>query len=246
MDGFLPLDGPAPEGAGPVVDSAGDPDAQSMGGAAAFPPHDGLQVVDVLEDPYKLLGLHQVERDGAGNGLALGHYALGDIPDDCGLDQAPMCFLFVQVGLLDREAELLEVLVVLPDGGGGQPGLNGQMVLGCLVEGLEGFPVGGVVLQGKAVPEGTEVFLFVAGDQPVLGDAGQFLAEALLQCGFDVGVRGVIEPGDGLAEGWFVEVGVLGGPPWEGWCRVEVTDRRTKADWARVLQQVAIIFCFSG
>ena len=26
--------------------------------------------------------------------------------------------------------------------------------------------------------------------------------------------------------------------PLEGWCRVEVTDRRTKADWARVVKQL--------
>ena len=84
MDGFLPLDGAAPEGAGPVVDAPGNPDAQSVGSAPAFPAYDGLQVVDVLEYPYKLLRLHQVERDGAGDVLALGHDALGDR----GLDQA--------------------------------------------------------------------------------------------------------------------------------------------------------------
>ena len=88
MEGLIPKGGSAAEGAGPVVDSAGDPDAQSMGGATALPAHDSLQVVDVLEDPYKLLRLHQVEGNSAGDGLALGYDALGDIQDNRSLDQA--------------------------------------------------------------------------------------------------------------------------------------------------------------
>ena len=113
MDGFLPLDGAAPEGAGPVVDSAGDPDAQAMGAALAFPPHDGLQVVHLLEDPDQGFRLHQVEGNGAGDVLPLGDDPLGDdplgdIPDDGSLDQAGLGPVPVQVLL--GQAEVAGVL----------------------------------------------------------------------------------------------------------------------------------------
>ena len=77
---LLPLDGATPEGAWPVVDAPGDADAEPVGGALPFPAHDGPQVVDVLDDPDQLLGLHQVEGDVAGHALPLWDDSLGDFP----------------------------------------------------------------------------------------------------------------------------------------------------------------------
>ena len=71
-DRLLPLYGLAAEGAGPVVEAPGDPDAQALGGAAALPAHDRLQVVNSLDHPYDLLRLHQVEGDVAAHLLSLG------------------------------------------------------------------------------------------------------------------------------------------------------------------------------
>ena len=51
VDGLVPLDAPAPEGAGPVVDAPCDPDAESVGAALALSAGDGLVVVDVLHQP---------------------------------------------------------------------------------------------------------------------------------------------------------------------------------------------------
>lgn len=79
-----------------------------MGGAPAFPAHDGLQIVPVLDDPHQFLRLHEVERDGAGDGLALGYGALGDVPEDGGLDQTGLGAVPIQVLL--RQAAAAGVL----------------------------------------------------------------------------------------------------------------------------------------
>ena len=54
VHGFLPFDCTASEGTGGVVDAPGDPDAQSVGGTAPFPAHDGLDVIDIVHDPDQL------------------------------------------------------------------------------------------------------------------------------------------------------------------------------------------------
>ena len=76
-----------------------------MGSAAAFPAHHGLQVIDVLDDPDEGFGLHEVEWDVAGDGLALGNDPLGDIPDDHGLDHAGVGA--VQVDVPGGKAEVV-------------------------------------------------------------------------------------------------------------------------------------------
>ena len=86
VDCLLPFDAPAPGCAGPVVDALGEPDAQPVAGAAAFPASYDFQVVDVLHDPDEFLGLHQVERHPAIDVLSVGDDALGDIPDNGSLD----------------------------------------------------------------------------------------------------------------------------------------------------------------
>ena len=90
VDRLLPLYGPAAEGAGPVVEAPGDPDAEALGGAAALPAHDRLQIVNSLDHPYELLRLHQVEGDVAAHLLSLGDDALGDVPEHRGLDAVPV------------------------------------------------------------------------------------------------------------------------------------------------------------
>ena len=87
VDCFLPLDGPAPELAGAVVEALGDPDADPVGGALALAADDSLQVVHALDDPDELLGFHQVEGYAALDVLALGDNALGDLADDRGLNE---------------------------------------------------------------------------------------------------------------------------------------------------------------
>ena len=72
MDGLLPLDGTAPEGPGPVVDSRCHPDTQPVGAASPFLPDDGFQVVDALHNPDQGLRFHQVEGDSSGDVLPLG------------------------------------------------------------------------------------------------------------------------------------------------------------------------------
>ena len=54
VDCLFPLDDPAPEGAGPVVQAPCNPDAQAVGGALAFPAHYGLDVIDILHDSDQL------------------------------------------------------------------------------------------------------------------------------------------------------------------------------------------------
>ena len=97
VDRFLSLDRPAAELAGAVIDAPGHPDAYSVGGALAFPVHHRLQVVHVPDDPDELLRLHEVEGDGAGDVLALGDDALGDVPDDRGLYETGLDAVPVQV-----------------------------------------------------------------------------------------------------------------------------------------------------
>ena len=88
VDRLLPLYGPAAEGAGPVVQAPGDPDAEAVGCAAVLPLDHRLQVVNSLDHPYELLRLHQVEGDGSVHALPLWDDALGDVPDHRGLDEA--------------------------------------------------------------------------------------------------------------------------------------------------------------
>ena len=80
-----------------VVDAPCDPDAESVGAAPSFPSGDDLQVVHALHDPDQFLGFHQVERDSALDVLLLGDYALGDVPDDRGLDQGGLDSVPVQL-----------------------------------------------------------------------------------------------------------------------------------------------------
>ena len=79
-----------------------------MGGAAALPPCDCLQVVHVLDDPDEGFRLHEVEGDSALDVLSLGHDALGDVPDHAGLDQGGLGAVPVQ--LLLGEVEVTDVL----------------------------------------------------------------------------------------------------------------------------------------
>ena len=69
VHGFLPFDCTASEGTGAVVNAPGDPDAQSLGGAAPFPAHDGLDVVDTLRGSDQGLQLDQVKLSGAVDNL---------------------------------------------------------------------------------------------------------------------------------------------------------------------------------
>ena len=55
---LLPLDGPAPELAGAVIEAPGYPDADPVGRALALPADDGFQVVHALHDPDEMLRLH--------------------------------------------------------------------------------------------------------------------------------------------------------------------------------------------
>ena len=92
---FIPLYGSAPEGAGPVVQAPGRPDAEAVGGALALPPDHYLQVVHVLDQPGELLRLHQVEGDAAAHQLPLWDDALGDVSEysrlhEAGLDAVPV------------------------------------------------------------------------------------------------------------------------------------------------------------
>ena len=68
---------PAAEGAGPVIEAPGHPDAEAVGRAAALPAHDRLQIVNSLDHPDELLRLHQVEGDGSVHALPLGDDAPG-------------------------------------------------------------------------------------------------------------------------------------------------------------------------
>ena len=103
VDRLLPLYGPAAEGAGPVVQAPGHPDAEALGGAAPLPAHDRLQIVNSLDHPDELLRLHQVEGDGPVHALPLWDDALGDVPEHRGLDQSGLDAVLVQGLLGQRE-----------------------------------------------------------------------------------------------------------------------------------------------
>ena len=107
LGGLLPLDAPAAEDAGAVVDAPCHPDAEPVGTPAALPAGHDLQVVDPVHDPDKLLGLHEVEGDPAGDVLPLGDDAGGHVPYDRGLDQRGLDA--VPVELLRCQAEVFHV-----------------------------------------------------------------------------------------------------------------------------------------
>ena len=98
---LLPLYGPAAEGARPVVQAPGHPDAEALGRAAALPPDHRLQVVNSLDHPDELLRLHQVEGDGPVHALPLWDDALDDVPEHRGLHEAGLDAVLVQ-GLLGQ------------------------------------------------------------------------------------------------------------------------------------------------
>ena len=84
MDGLVPLDSLAAEGARAVADASWDTDAEAVGGAAVFPAGLGV-VAAVLDHPDELFLFHQVERDAADGGLSFRLDAFGDIAEHCGL-----------------------------------------------------------------------------------------------------------------------------------------------------------------
>ena len=71
-----------------MVEAPGYPVVDAVEGTATLPSRDGFQVVDAVDDPDKLLRLHQVEGDGTVHLLALGDDALGYVPYDRGLYRA--------------------------------------------------------------------------------------------------------------------------------------------------------------
>ena len=108
VDCLLPLYGSAAEGAGRVLETPGDPDAEAAGRAATLPPDHGLQVVNSLDYPDELFRLHQVEGDVAARQLPLGDDALGGVPDHRGLHQTGLGAVLVQVLL--SQGEIVRVL----------------------------------------------------------------------------------------------------------------------------------------
>ena len=108
MDRLLPLYGPTPEGAGPVVQAPGHTDAHAVEGAAAFPADHSLQVVNALDHRDRSLGLHQVEGDMAAHLLSLGDDAPGHFPYHRGLHGAGLDAVPVQVLL--SQGEVVSIL----------------------------------------------------------------------------------------------------------------------------------------
>ena len=110
-----------------------------MGGAAALPAYDPLQVVNSLDYPDDLLGLHEVEWDGSVHALPLWDDALGDVPDhrglhEVGLDAVPVQGLLGQgeVTCVPGQGVLLvqgEEAVLQGPKGGTLPGLGGFRLL---------------------------------------------------------------------------------------------------------------------
>ena len=94
-----------------------------MGVASSLPASNDLRVVDPFRDPEQSLRLHQVERGSAGDVQSLGDDALGDVPDDVGLDHCSKDAVPVQ--LLNGEVEVVHV--------------SGEGVL--LVQGEESIPM---------------------------------------------------------------------------------------------------------
>ena len=113
--------------------------------------------------------------------------------------------------------QVLEMLVPVMDGNGGQPGFHHDAVGRRPVEGCQGLGIRGAVTKGEAVPEGPESFLLLAGEDAVAHCLGDSLPEALLQGPFDALLVGAGALGDGpqgLPEGSLVEgmgAGRLGG-----------------------------------
>ena len=120
-----------------------------MGGAAAFPAHHRLQVVNSLGHPDELLRLHQVEGDGSVHELPLWDDALGDVPEHRGLHEAGLDAVLVQVVLVQREVT----------------GVPGQGVL--LVQGEKAVLQGAFNCYGDVVShENTATFFFAESGLP--------------------------------------------------------------------------------
>ena len=107
-DRLIPFYGPAPEGAGLVVEAPGHPDAEPVGGALMLPADHRFEIVHVLDDPDQGFRLHQVEGDMAAHLLSLGDDALGDVPDHRGLHEAGLGAVPVQALL--GQGEIVRVL----------------------------------------------------------------------------------------------------------------------------------------
>ena len=84
--------------------------------------------------------------------------------------------------------ELVEPVVVGGCVGGGALGLALEPARYGLGHGVEGFGVGGVVLEGELVPEGSERLLLLLGDDAVSLAEGHALGEAMLDGLGDAGV----------------------------------------------------------
>ena len=87
--------------------------------------------------------------------------------------------------------------VPVPDGDGCQPGLHHDPVRPGTVQFGQRALVGGAVLQGETVPEGSEALLLVTGEDAVGHRLGDALPEAFLESAFDVLAGGVGALGDG-------------------------------------------------
>ena len=86
-----------------MVEAALRLDTDAVGRAASLLAHHGLYVVNALDHPDELLGLHQVEGHGAAHPLALGDDAPGYVPDHRRLYEAGLDAVPVQVVLLQTE-----------------------------------------------------------------------------------------------------------------------------------------------
>ena len=84
--------------------------------------------------------------------------------------------------------QFVQLVVVRVGVGGGALGLVLESARYGLVEGLEGFGVGGVVLEGEPVPEGPEDLLLLLGDDTISLAGGDALGEALLDGPENAGV----------------------------------------------------------
>ena len=97
VDVLVPLVGLAAEGAGAVVEAAGDADAYAVGGAAALAAGDGFDVVDAVEKPDQFFGFEQVEGV-AGDVLAFRDDAFGQFAEGGGFDHIEVGAVAVDVG----------------------------------------------------------------------------------------------------------------------------------------------------
>ena len=130
-----------------------------------------------------------------------------------------MASLLFGLACLMVRGEIPEMSVPVLDGDGCQcqPGLHHDPVRPGTVQFGQRALVGGAVLQGETVPEGSEALLLVTGDDAVGHGLGHALPEALLEGAVDVLAGGVGAVGDGLEglpEGGLVEgvgTGGLGG-----------------------------------